>query len=38
MKEFVSKLKKPRRMMMLVMAGKPVDGTPREQLDCDCGR
>ncbi|KAK0660211.1 6-phosphogluconate dehydrogenase [Lasiodiplodia hormozganensis] len=25
MKEFVSKLKKPRRMMMLVMAGKPVD-------------
>lgn len=24
-KEFVSKLKKPRRMMMLVMAGKPVD-------------
>jgi 6-phosphogluconate dehydrogenase len=23
--EFVSKLKKPRRMMMLVMAGKPVD-------------
>ncbi|KAK7533044.1 6-phosphogluconate dehydrogenase-like protein [Phyllosticta citribraziliensis] len=25
MKEFVAKLKKPRRMMMLVMAGKPVD-------------
>ena len=25
MKEFVSKLKKPRRMMLLVMAGKPVD-------------
>ncbi|KXS99015.1 hypothetical protein AC578_6171 [Pseudocercospora eumusae] len=24
-KEFVSKLKKPRRMMLLVMAGKPVD-------------
>lgn len=24
-KEFVQKLKKPRRMMMLVMAGKPVD-------------
>ncbi|CAN9244402.1 unnamed protein product, partial [Alternaria alternata] len=24
-KEFVSKLEKPRRMMMLVMAGKPVD-------------
>jgi len=23
--EFVQKLKKPRRMMMLVMAGKPVD-------------
>lgn len=29
MKEFVSKLKKPRRMMMLVMAGKPVDGMLR---------
>lgn len=25
MKEFVAKLKKPRRMMLLVMAGKPVD-------------
>ena len=25
MEEFVSKLKKPRRMMLLVMAGKPVD-------------
>lgn len=37
MKEFVSKLKKPRRMMMLVMAGKPVDGMRPEQLERICG-
>jgi len=32
-KDFISKLKKPRRMMMLVMAGKPVDQFIEQLLD-----